>query len=122
MMTETTFLIRVIEDYEAPYPDPIQTKAGDEVEIDRSKKTDIAGWVWCTNRASKSGWVPNTYIEITGDRGRFLCDYNAIELTIRVGELLTVHKTESSFYWATNQSGRQGWVPVANVEIMEKKS
>lgn len=38
-------LVRVIEDYQAPYPDPIRAGAGDEVLVDADKKTDIAGWV-----------------------------------------------------------------------------
>jgi len=122
MNTETDFLVRVIEEYQAPYPDPIQAKAGDEVSVDLIKATDIVGWVWCTNHTGKSGWVPGTYVKIEGGRGRMLQDYNAIELTIHVGDILTVHKTESSFYWVTNQAGNQGWVPIANVEVMEAES
>ncbi|CAG0976845.1 hypothetical protein ANAEL_01502 [Anaerolineales bacterium] len=110
------FVVRVIADYQAPYPDPIQAKAGDEVVIDSEKKTGIRGWVWCANSAGKGGWVPAKYIEVNGNRGRMLCDYNAIELTIHAGEKLTVHKEESKFYWVTNRTGQQGWVPVENVE------
>jgi hypothetical protein len=108
--------VRVIKEYQAPYPDPIQARAGDEVIVDPGKETDITGWVWCTSRDSKGGWVPSAYVEINGEHGRMRQDYNAIELTIRVGEILTVHKTESSFHWATNENGQQGWVPVAYVE------
>jgi uncharacterized protein YgiM (DUF1202 family) len=116
MIGDLNFQVRVVESYQAPYPDPIQAKAGDEVAVDINKKTDIAGWVWCTNRAGKSGWVPTVGIEINGDRGRMLRDYNAVELTIHVGEILTVHKTESGFHWVTNQNHQQGWIPIANVE------
>jgi hypothetical protein len=110
---------RVIADYQAPYPDPIVVVAGDEVSIDSSRKTDWAGWVWCMDRAGKSGWVPEVYIERDGDVGRMRCDYNAIELTVHVGELLTIHKAESGFLWATNQAGQDGWVPSAHVELDE---
>ena len=48
-------------------------------------------------------------------------NYNAIELTIRVGELLTVHKAESGFLWVTNQAGQDGWVPSAHVEVYEEE-
>jgi hypothetical protein len=121
MNAETEFLVRVIEEYQAPYPDPIQAKADDEVVVDLSRKTDIVGWVWCANSAGKSGWVPNVYVEINDNQGRLLKDYNAIELTIHVGDVLTVYKEESSFYWASNQAGDQGWVPIKNVEAMEAK-
>jgi hypothetical protein len=109
--------VRVIADYRAPYPDPIAVAAGDEVSIDSSRKTDWAGWVWCTNGAGKSGWVPEAYIERQGNTGRVRCDYDAIELTVHVGELLTIHKAESGFLWATNQAGQDGWVPSTYVEL-----
>ena len=108
---------QVIADYQAPYPDPIVVKAGDEVSIDRDKKTDLAGWVWCTNQAGHDGWVPEAYLDDQGEKGLMCCDYDAVELTVRVGELLTVHKAESGFVWATNQAGQDGWVPATHVEL-----
>ena len=117
MSRNTNSMARVIADYEAPYPDPIVVKAEDEVSINRDKKTDLAGWVWCTNRAGKGGWVPEAYIEDRGNRGTLRRDYNAVELTVRVGELLTVHKAESGFLWVTNQAGQDGWVPATHVAL-----
>ena len=49
------FLVRVIKDYQAPYPDPIQAKEGETVSLDLQKETPIAGWIWCTNSSGKSG-------------------------------------------------------------------
>jgi uncharacterized protein YgiM (DUF1202 family) len=121
MGTHVVFSVRVIADYQAPYADPIQVNAGDEVVIDPQKHTDIPGWVWCTDRDGKSGWVPKTYLEYSGKVGTMRWDYNAIELTIHVGEKLTVHKAESDFYWVTNQKGLQGWVPIAHVESCENE-
>ena len=121
MTVKTTILVRVIEDYQAPYPDPIQANAGDEVKVDFEKETDIDGWVWCTNHAGKSGWVPKSCIEINGNQGKMIQNYNAIELTIHFDEQLTVHNQESGFYWVSNQAGQQGWIPCANVETMEEK-
>lgn len=122
MTTHANFLARVIADYQAPYADPIQVNAGDEVVVDSEKQTSIPGWVWSTNRDGKSGWVPKTYLEYSGKVGKMLCDYNAIELTVYVGEILTVHKIESDFYWVTDQKGIQGWVPIAHVESCENES
>ena len=113
------FVVRVIAGYRAPYPDPIRVKVGDEVAVDLEKKTEIQGWVWCTNSVGKSGWVPTKYIEVMENRGKMLCDYNAIELTVHVGEILTAHKEESNFYWVMNQAGQQGWVPAENVELLK---
>ena len=116
------FSVRVIADYQTPFADPIQASAGDEVVVDPDKYTNIAGWVWCTNMSGKSGWVPKSYVEYSGKVGKMLCDYNAIELTVHVGEILTVHKAESDFYWVTNQEGRQGWVPIAHIQSCENQS
>ena len=108
--------VRVIADYQAPFPDPIRVKQGDIVTLDLQKKTNISGWVWCTHESGKSGWVPESYVEIQGSIGIMNCDYDAIELTIHVGNILIVHKEESDFYWATDQDGKQGWVPISHVE------
>ena len=64
----------------------------------------------------------NVLQEHSGKAGKMLCDYNAIELTVYVGEILTVHKAESDFYWVTDQEGVQGWVPIAHVESCENES
>jgi uncharacterized protein YgiM (DUF1202 family) len=109
-------LARVITNYQAPFPDPIRTKAGEIVTIDPEKKTDIPGWIWCTSRAGKSGWVPEVYVDRQGNTGSMRCNYDAVELTIYIGDILTVHKMESAFYWVTDRNGRQGWVPAAHIE------
>lgn len=110
-------LARVIEDYEAPYSDPIKVRAGDEIAIDHSRETDLEGWLWCTSRAGKSGWVPEAYIDQQGASGCVRCDYDAIELTVRVGDKLVLHKEESGFFWATDEAGRNGWVPSTHLVI-----
>lgn len=116
MKANSSYRVCVIEDYQAPYPDPIQARAGEQVAVDLNRKTDIAGWVWCTNRSGKSSWVPKSCLELHSDTGKMLRDYRAVGLTIHVGEILTVHEVESGFCWVTDQAGRRGWVPAANVE------
>jgi uncharacterized protein YgiM (DUF1202 family) len=111
--------LRVIADYEAPNPDPIRVKAGETVTVDAGKMTGIPGWVWCTSRAGKSGWTPEVCLERQGDTTRMRCDYDAVELTIRVGDVLVVHKVESGFYWVTDRNRRQGWVPADHVEPVQ---
>ena len=115
------FLVQVIEDYQAPYPDPIQVKKSETVMLGLQKETPITGWVWCTNVEGKSGWVPESYIDIeNGETGKMRCDYDAIELAIQKDELLTVYKEESDFYWARNEDGQEGWIPVDHVELYKK--
>lgn len=115
MDIETKSRLHVITDYQAPYPDPIRVKAGDEIILDRNKKTEIPGWVWGTDQAGVSGWVPESYLELHGDTGILRCDYDAIELTVHAGDVLTFLKAESGFYWVIDQSGKRGWLPASHV-------
>ena len=70
MGTKMNSLVRVIADYRASFPDPIRVKEGDIVTLDFQKKTNISGWVWCTQESGKSGWIPESYLEIQGLTGR----------------------------------------------------
>jgi len=108
-------IVRVTADYQAPFPDPIRVQAGEQVGIDRGKTTNIPGWLWC---AGRSGWVPEAYLEVHGQAGVLACDYDAIELTVHVGEVLTVSKEQSGFFWVTDPAGRQGWVPADHTEAV----
>ena len=115
------FLVRVTEDYQAPFPDPIQAKEGKTVTLDLQKEMPIDGWIWCTHLSGKSGWVPESYIDVENEiTGRMRCDYDAIELTIHKGEVLTVQKTESDFYWARNGKEQEGWIPIAHTDLYRK--
>ena len=115
------FVVRVIKEYQAPYPDPIHVQKGEIVTLDVDKETSIDGWIWCTDARAKGGWVPKAYLEKQDDKtAKMLTPYNAIELTIEVDELLTVLKEESDFYWARNEAGQDGWIPVGHVELYKK--
>ena len=48
--------------------------------------------------------------------GIALCDYEATELSVSVGEELRMGKEESDWIWCTNQKGKSGWVPADHVE------
>ena len=49
-----------------------------------------------------------------------LQDYNSTELNITIGEELIIEKEEAEWFWVINQKGKEGWVPIENVEIIEK--
>ena len=48
-----------------------------------------------------------------------LCDYEATELSVSVGEELIMGKEESGWIWCTNQDGESGWVPAEHVERLQ---
>ena len=106
---------RVMTDYRAAYPDPIVMSAGETLRVGEIDP-EYDGWVWCTGRTGKSGWVPQAYIEQRGETGVALRDYDATELSVQAGEELSASDEESGWVWATNSHGQSGWVPAENVE------
>jgi len=108
---------KVIKAYRSAYPDPLIIKAGEVLTVEK-KESEWAGWTWCVNKQGKSGWAPNSYLEINGDSCTALHDYDATELTIAVGEELTVLNEESGWFWCKNKEDCTGWVPVDCVELL----
>jgi hypothetical protein len=107
----------VIADHDAPFAHPIQVAAGDNIVLDRTKGTEIAGWLWGIADDGRSGWVPESFLEMTPRGACLLRDYNAIELTVRRGDTLQVHEEVAGFLWVTIEDGRAGWVPAKVVRI-----
>jgi hypothetical protein len=99
-------ICRVISEYQSPYSEPLVISAGEELAIDE-KESEWSGWIWCTNQK---------YVERKGDIAIALCDYEATELSVSVGEELVMGKEESGWIWCTNQKGQSGWVPADHVE------
>ncbi len=110
---------RVIRDYHAFwafYTHPLTVSVGEELTIRRGENQRGVGWVWCINRKGKGGLVPESYLERQGEVVTVRCDYASTDLTVHVGEALTLHKMESGWVWATNPAGQSGWVPASRIE------
>lgn len=109
--SETFGIVR--QDYECPYPDPINVIAGAIVTpvLDGSVSTDIIGWTWCVAEDGRSGWVPESWCENVGAGWRLTRDFNALELTVQKGQRLRLLYSESGFVMARTEAGEQGWVP-----------
>lgn len=110
---------RVMEDYNSPYTEPLLITKGEILSIGE-KESEWSGWIWCTNKEGKSRWVPENYLEIDGNTGKANQDYNATELTVSIGEELIIEEEEADWFWVTNQQGKSGWVPIKNVQIINK--
>ena len=78
---------------------------------------DWPGWIWCTGPDGRQGWVPIAWLTRHDDgTGTLRRDYTARELTVRVGERVTIAYRESGWAWVTNEIGVAGWVPLAHLE------
>lgn len=106
----------VIKDWRTVYADPLTVHAGERVKLGK-RDDEWPGWVWATNDAGQSGWMPERLIEAQGAAGTALRDYTAQELDVQVGDEVTLHELESGWYWATDGEGRSGWVPASHVAI-----
>ena len=103
--------VLVTEPYQRPFDDPLVVGAGEPVEPDFDRPTDIEGWVWCIAGDGRCGWTPRSWLVQAADGWYVDRPYNAVELTVNPGEVLEVEFEESGFCWATGEDGRSGWVP-----------
>ena len=106
---------KVVSDYKSPYIDPLKIRKGEILRI-VNKESEWSGWVWCTNKKGKQRWVPRNYIDIQGNTGIMLQDYEATELNASIGEALEIEKEESGWVWVSNKEGKKGWIPLENIE------
>jgi hypothetical protein len=106
--------------YQRPYEDPISLKAGDRVLIDpdKTKETDILGWSWCTGPDGRQGWVPTAWMTHQDGAWQIVRDFSALELTLTVGDRVTLHHGESGFVFVTHENGSVGWVPDACLQLI----
>ena len=109
---------RVIENYQSPYPEPIIFHKGELVTVGKefTDDPDWMNWVWCEGRNNNQAWVPKQYLDIEANQGVFNTDYNALELSVVVGEVLIIYEIVNGFGLAEKQTGERGWVPLRNTE------
>ena len=108
---------KVIEDYRSTCPDPLIITQG-EILIVEKRESEWSGWIWCINKVGKEGWVPENYLEIYENSCKTLQNYNATELSAKIGEELIIEKEESGWIWSTNQQGKSGWIPLRYIQIV----
>ena len=108
---------KVIADYESAFSDPLKIRVGERVTIS-DRKSEWVGWVWCTTKSGIKGWVPDKYLEKKGNTGEVKYDYDATELTVKVGEELEILEEESGWVWCCNNEGMLGWVPMEHINTI----
>lgn len=116
----------VVKDYQSNYTDPWSIKEGEQLKIG-ARESEWDGWVWCTNSAGESRWVPERFLQRQGDKGIALRDYEATELSVMSGEQVVMGYEESGWTWCVKisvraaQTIRQGWVPLACLDVTRNK-
>ena len=94
------------------YTDFMKVKAGELVTVGK-EDDDYPGWVWCADAHGISNWVPKTLLKPTGDSGHaeLIEDYDATELPVKVGDIVTVFSEQSGWVWCQTMQGKSGWIP-----------
>ena len=108
--------VRVVRPHLTSAPDPVRFVAGDMLGIghhDQQWRT----YVWCTDQRGHAGWAPDSYLAVSGaHEATALCDYDATELTVSMGELLDVMDEAGGWLRCRTSSAREGWIPADNTE------
>ena len=109
----------VVQNYESPYPNPIIFQKGEQVILCKQFKEDPdwQNWIMCEGKNGKKAWAPEQYLDINGRKGIFNREYNALELTVKIGETLTVFEILNGFAMSEKSDGTRGWVPIRNLKI-----
>lgn len=111
---------KTVKPYQRSYDDPVALRAGDRVMVDhqKSKDTDVLGWLWVQGPDGREGWAPEAWLAGDGERRTITRDFNAIELNVAVGEVVELLVGESGFVWCRKPDGRQGWLWQAVLELL----
>ena len=108
---------QVVIAYQSPYPQALVFPIGSHVKIVKEYQDDPQwpNWFWCVGQDETSAWVPGQFLKIDGKKGILIRNYNAVELSVRVGERLKIYEVINGFGWAENRSGDFGWVPMRHL-------
>ena len=109
--------VRVTESYVTSDPNPIRFRKGDTLGVGHRDQL-WRDYVWGTDQAGRSGWVPDAYLEMGTDShtATALRDYDSTELTVGRDQVLEVLDEVGGWYLCRTEGGMSGWVPSTSVE------
>ncbi len=112
---------RVSKSHHSEVLTPFQAKMGDII-ISIEKPTQWEGWLYCKNKEGIYGWVPKAFItpiETSAEEFSFTRDYNSYELSVSIGEYVTIHEIESGWAIIEKENGMIGWIPLENLDVTD---
>jgi hypothetical protein len=108
--------VRVTRAHVTNVSGPVRFAAGDALGVGHRDR-QWTSYVWCTDPSGHAGWVPDSYIRMTGEHeATALRDYDATELTVGEGEELEVIEEAGGWLLCRTSLGITGWVPADRVE------
>ena len=111
---------RCIKEYLSPYPDSIMFSKGERVQIGEEYEgdPDWKDWIRCQASNNREAWIPKLYLVINEDEGVLLREYDALELSLSVGDVLEIREIVNGFGRAEKMNGEQGWAPMNHLEAV----
>ena len=102
----------------ASYSDPIEVAAGQSLtQTGRDDVWDCHRWLWAVASDGREGWIPDSLVSPPGTLQTIAAyDYSARELTCETGEELEAERESHGWAWCRAADGRQGWVPLRNLD------
>jgi uncharacterized protein YgiM (DUF1202 family) len=107
---------RIIKSYESAYPDPLELKQGERVAVE-ARECEWPGWLWATDKSGRAGWIPETYLTVSGPAGELLRDYDATELDAEAGDTVEILEREGGWARCRKTDGIVGWLPEEVLKI-----
>ncbi len=115
-MSDPPTRVHVIRAHISSDPDPVRFVPGDVLSVGQHDQ-QWRSYVWCTDRSGHAGWVPDSYLEMSGaHEATGLRAYDATELTVGPGELLDMLEEAGGWLRCRSSSGHEGCVPGDIVE------
>ena len=120
-MNNNAHTYMVMKEYNSPYPNSIIFNKGDNVNIGNefTDDPDWKDWIWCEKNNEIKAWIPKQYVDKKKSKGILKRDYNAMELSVSIGEELKVTEIINGFGMSEKKDGTKGWVPLKNLKIIE---
>ena len=111
-------IVRVIKAHSPDSSSILTMKVGETLQGER-RVTEWSGWLWCTNTLGISGWVPEAYLSILPESGKYkaIRNYTSLELSVEIGQEVTILLEEASWGWARTNDGTNGWIPLDSLGI-----
>jgi len=100
-----------IRSHEIPERDPLRVRPGEVVSVGE-RDTQWPEFVFVT-ASNGTGWVPARHLSAASGAATVLVAYDTTELSVSVGDVLTVveRDDESGWWWCRSSEGNEGWVP-----------
>jgi hypothetical protein len=110
---------RVIAPHRPGPGEPLVAREGDGLRFER-RATEWEGWLWCITGEGRSGWVPESWVEIAGETCLMRRDYDATELAVTAGDEVVGELTASGWIHVRHENGKAGWVPLRVLEPVQR--